>query len=93
MRSKIGTGAAAALLMLAGCGGGDANSPTAEENAELNNAAAMLDEEDASPDSLTVQDPALGNGDAPTAEAGDVLVTDEAATAAAANAASATNGQ
>jgi hypothetical protein len=79
--------------MLAGCGGGDPNSPTAEENAELNNAAAMLDEEDASADSLTVEDAALGNGDAPSAEAGDVLVTNEAATAAAANAAAATNAQ
>lgn len=92
MRRIIEAGiAAAALTMLAGCGGGDSNAPTAEENAELNNAAAMLDEEDASPDSLTVQDPALGNGDAPAAT-GDLPVT-EGASAAAANDAAAANAQ
>ena len=69
--------AAAALATLAGCGGGNPNQPTAEENRELNNAAAMLDEQDASADSLTVEDPALGNGDAPApaadqAQTGDV---------------------
>ena len=72
--------AAAALATLAGCGGGNSNQPTAEENRELNNAAAMLDEQDASADSLTVEDPALGNGDAPAAnpaETGDVPVKDE----------------
>ena len=77
MRKTIHTAfAAAALAMLAGCGGGNPNEPTAEENRELNNAAAMLDEEDASADSLTVQDPALGNGDSP-ADTGDLLVADE----------------
>jgi predicted small lipoprotein YifL len=71
--------AAAALAMMAGCGGGNPNEPTAEENRELNNAAAMLDEQDASADSLTVQDPALGNGDAPApAATGEVPVSDEA---------------
>lgn len=53
---------------------------TAEENAELNNAAEMLD---ASPDSLTATDNAmLGNGEAPAAT-GDVLVGGEGANAAA----------
>ena len=52
MRMIIATGLAA--LALAGCGGGDSNAPTAEENAELNNAAEMLD---TSADSLTVEKP------------------------------------
>lgn len=91
MRRMIEAGIAAAALMgLAGCGGGDSNAPTAEENAELNNAADMLDEEDASADSLTVEDPALGNGDAPAAT-GDLPVT--GGTENAANAAAAVNAQ
>ena len=90
--------AAASLAMLAGCGGGNPNQPTAEENRELNNAAAMLDQ-DASADSLTIQDPALGNGDAPAANAGQgetggVLVTDESqGSEDAANAGAAVNAQ
>jgi hypothetical protein len=72
------TGAALAVvgaLTLAACGGGDPNTPTAEENAELNNAAAMLDDNvvDASADSLTVDEAAIGNGDAGAAT-GDSLV-------------------
>lgn len=67
--------AAAAGMMLAGCGGGDLNAPTAEEERELDNAAAMLDENttDASPDSLTVEEAPVGNGDA-AAATGDSLV-------------------
>jgi hypothetical protein len=68
--------AGAAALTLAGCGGGDSNGPTAEENRELDNAAAMLDENgtmDASADSLTVEEAPIGNGDAPAAT-GDALV-------------------
>jgi hypothetical protein len=64
MRTIIGTGLAAAALLLAGCGGGESNAPTAEENAQLDNAAEMLD---ASADSLTVENAELGNGDAPVA--------------------------
>jgi hypothetical protein len=89
----IGTGAAAAALaMLAACGGGDSNAPTAEEDRQLNEAANMLEATDASPDSLTVEDPALGNGDAP-AQAGELPVKDEGATEAAANAGAAVNAQ
>ena len=62
MRTIFGMGLAAAALALAGCGGGDSNAPTAEENAQLDNAAEMLD---TSADSLTVENPTLGNGDAP----------------------------
>jgi hypothetical protein len=65
--------AAASALVLGACGGGDPNTPTSEESAELNNAAAMLEAEDASPDSLTVEEAPIGNGDAP-ASTGDVLV-------------------
>ena len=67
--------AAAGALALAACGGGDSNGPTAEEDRELNNAAAMLDENvtDASPDSLTVEAAPVGNGDAGAAT-GDALV-------------------
>ena len=84
MRKIIETGlAAAALAMLAGCGGGDSNAPTAEENAQLDNAAEMLD---ASPDSLTVANPTLGNGDTP-AETGETLVTNGVDANAATNAA------
>ena len=86
--------AASTLAMLAGCGGGDSNAPTAAEDRELNNAAAMLDEQqDASPDSLTVEEAPIGNGDAP-AQTGEVLVTDESeGSEAAANAGAATNAQ
>ena len=65
----------AGALALAACGGGDSNAPTAEENAELNNAAAMLDDNtiDASPDSLTATDTPEGNGEAPAAT-GDALI-------------------
>lgn len=65
--------AATGAVAVAACGGGDSNTPTAEEAAELNNAAAMLEAEDASPDSLTVEEAPIGNGDAPAAT-GDVLV-------------------
>ncbi|PSJ36903.1 hypothetical protein [Allosphingosinicella deserti] len=96
MRTIIGTGlAAAALALLAGCGDKETNAPTAEENAQLDEAANMLD---TSPDSLTVENPELGNGDAPTAEAGDVAVAegatgDDGGTANAAVAAEASNAQ
>jgi predicted small lipoprotein YifL len=51
-----------AVAALSACGAKkDPNLPTAEESAQLNNAAEMLD---ASPDSLAVnEDVALGNGD------------------------------
>jgi hypothetical protein len=53
MRSTATVFALAALAMLAACGGGDeagVGGVTAEEAAQLNNAAEMLD---ASPDGLT----------------------------------------
>jgi hypothetical protein len=67
--------AVAGALALAACGGGDSNAPTAEENAELNNAAEMLDHNtiDASPDSLTATETPEGNAEAPAAT-GDALV-------------------
>ena len=73
-----------ALGALAGCGeDAGPGGVTAEESAELNNAADMLD---ASPDSLTATDNAmLGNGEAP-AQTGDVLIADETANGTAANA-------
>ena len=90
MRKWIQTAAAAAALaVLGGCGGGDSQAPTAEENAQLDNAAEMLD---ASPDSLAVEDAALGNGDAP-AETGALPVTGDAATNGAGGNAAETNGQ
>lgn len=101
MRSIIATGlTAAALVLLAGCGDKENTGPTAEENAQLEEAANMLD---TSPDSLTVENPELGNGDVPTPEAGDVAVaegaagngvaTNDSATANDAAAATATNAQ
>ena len=62
MRTIFGMGLTAAALALAGCGESDSNAPTAAENAQLDNAAEMLD---TSADSLTVENPTLGNGDAP----------------------------
>ena len=68
----------AAAAMLAACGEREGEGrPTAEENRELNNAAAMLDENtttDASADSLTVEAAPVGNGDAGAAATGDALV-------------------
>jgi hypothetical protein len=58
-------GAMAALLacasLVAACGREDDGSPTAGENAQLNNISEVLD---ASPDSLVAEDPSLGNGEA-----------------------------
>jgi hypothetical protein len=77
MRRIMGAAlAAAGAMALAACGGGDSNAPTAEENAELNNAAEMLEDSnvvDASADSLTTQEAPVGNGDA-AAATGDVAV-------------------
>ena len=64
--------AAFAARALAACGPSDDGSPTAEENEQLNQISDVLD---TSPDSLTTEDAALGNGE--SAETGDVLVADE----------------
>ena len=81
MRRSIAAAAAAgALLTLGACGGEESGEPTAHEQAELDNAANMLDTEDASPDSLTVEEAPIGNGEAP-ADTGDVLVADRDANA------------
>jgi hypothetical protein len=78
-------GMAMAVMMLAGCGGGDDGAPTAEENRQLDNAAEML--EVLPSDSLTAGDDAtLGNGEAGTAQTGDLPVSEGAATNAAGNA-------
>ena len=87
MRKLIAaTALAAGLTILAGCGDkGDGNTPTAEENAQLDNAAEMLD---ASPDSMVAnEDAPLGNGEV------DVVETEEAAPANGAAANSAGNAQ
>jgi len=56
-----------AALMVGACGGGEDGAPTASENRELDNAAAMLEELPS--DSLTAgDDAALGNGEAGSAE-------------------------
>ena len=75
MRKLIAaTAFAAGLTMLAGCGDKDnANTPSEEENRQLDNAAEMLD---ASPDSMVAnEDAPLGNGEV------DVVEADESATA------------
>jgi hypothetical protein len=67
---------AAGAMLLAGCGRDEAGTPTAAENAQLNDAANMLEELPS--DSLTASDDsALGNGDAP-ADTGDLPVVDNA---------------
>jgi ribosomal protein L11 methylase PrmA len=67
-------GAMAALLagaaLVAGCGRDEDGSPTAAENAQLNNISEVLD---TSADSLVAEEPALGNGEA-GAESGDLPV-------------------
>ena len=64
--------ALAGATMLIACGQADDGSPTAAENEQLNNIAGALDT-DASADSLVVEDPALGNGEAP-AQTGELPV-------------------
>ncbi len=79
-------GAMAALLacasLVAACGREEDGSPTAAENAQLNNISEVLD---TSADSLVAEDPALGNGEA-GAQTGELPVGgDEAANDLAAN--------
>ena len=90
MRMIMAVTAAALALALAGCGGDESNAPTAEENAALDNAAEMLD---TSADSLTVENPTLGNGDAPVTVPAEANASDEAIAAPAGNAAEPTNAQ
>ena len=69
--------ALALLLALAACDEPGAGGVTAEEAAQLNDAANMVDVEDASPDSLTAgEDASLGNGEAGSAETDDLMVVD-----------------
>jgi len=72
------------LTMLAGCGDKDGgNTPTEEENRQLDNAAEMLD---ASPDSMVAnEDAPLGNGEV-VVEEDDPAPADEASANAPANA-------
>jgi hypothetical protein len=72
----------AAASLVAACGQADDGSPTAAENAQLNNISEELD---TSPDSLVPEDGTLGNGEAP-AETGDLpVVSNAVANDAAAN--------
>lgn len=85
MRKSTGWAAlAAGAALLAACGDDSgAGSPTAEENAQLNEAAEMLD---TSPDDLQAgEDVALGNGEEESAETGDVAVANDGAGNAAGN--------
>lgn len=77
-------GAMAALLagasLVAACGRADDGSPTAADNAALDNISEVLD---TSADSLVPEDATLGNGEAP-AETGELpVVSNEVANAAA----------
>jgi hypothetical protein len=72
----------ACALLIAACGREEDGSPTAAENESLNNISEVLD---TSADSLVVEDPALGNGEA-GAQTGELPVGgDEAANDLAAN--------
>lgn len=76
MKHSIGLVAAAGLLALGACGGGEGNSGglSAEENQKLDNIAETLD---ASPDSLVATgDAPIGNGEE-AAQTGEVLVSDQ----------------
>lgn len=64
----------AGAALVAGCGREDDGSPTAAENAQLNNISEVLD---TSADSLVAEDPALGNGEA-GAETGELPVVGNA---------------
>ena len=79
LRVIAAAAAAGALLTLTACGGGESDMPKAEEQAVLDNIANAHDTEDASADSLTVEEAPIGNGDEASAETGDVLVADDAA--------------
>lgn len=78
-------GAMAALLacasLVSACGREDDGSPTAAENEQLNNISEVLD---TSADSLVVEDPALGNGEA-AAQTGELPVDGGDSNVAAAN--------
>lgn len=69
---KLGSTATllACALVVAACGREDDGSPTAAENEQLNNISEVLD---TSADSLVVEDPALGNGEA-AAQTGELPV-------------------
>ena len=74
----------AAASLAAACGQADDGSPTAAENEQLDRISNELDT-DASPDSLVVEDPTLGNGEAPAATGELPVVSNEVASDAAAN--------
>lgn len=71
-RSIIVTALIAGATLVAGCGQADDGSPTAAENEQLNNISEVLD---TSADSLVVEEPALGNGEAP-ADTGELPAVD-----------------
>ncbi len=64
MKKSGATATLIAFALLAACGREEDGSPTAAENEQLNKIAGELDTVDTSADSLVVEDPALGNGEA-----------------------------
>ena len=85
MKKSIAITLFAGAALLAGCGeSGGEGGLSAEDNRELNEAAAMIEDEngvvDASSDSLVADENApLGNGEMP-AETGELPVANDAAT-------------
>ena len=78
MRKVFLAAGLAAGMALAGCGeSSDPGMPTAEENEQMNQIAEELD---TSPDdAVPAEDIELGNGEAESAEGGDVAVANEEA--------------
>jgi hypothetical protein len=82
MTKKLAIALVAAASLVAACGQADDGSPTAAENASLNNISEVLD---TSADSLVAEEGALGNGEAP-AETGELpVVSNDVVNDAAAN--------
>jgi hypothetical protein len=72
----------AGAALVTACGQADDGSPTAAENDQLNNISEVLD---TSADSLVVEEPALGNGEAPAATGELPVVANEVTNDASAN--------
>ncbi len=73
MKTNMALGAAGLALILGGCGGGESQGGlTSQEESQLNDAAAMLEENvfDTSADSLVADESVLENGEAAENAAG-----------------------